>query len=249
VSTTLKFLERLFPQVRQMRRDTIRIKSEREEWRQRYASLKARAGLDDGVPPFTYQQDGLATIHNADFLNEERFRSAYAAAVEAAGVDFQKEWRVRVALWAAEQARAVPGDFVECSAQRGFLSRAVMQYLHWEEVPKTFHLFDTSPGPCADLATLKNVRVLRGPNPDGLPQIQAAEVAYLSIKLNCVPSEIAVGEHFWPRLSPGGVILLDDYAYAGCASQKRAWDRFAEQRGTPVLGLPTGQGVLIKRTE
>src|SRR4051812_32914165 len=70
VSTTLKFLETLFPQVRQMRRDTIRIKSEREEWRQRYASLQARARLENAERRFTYQGDGLATIHNADFLGE-----------------------------------------------------------------------------------------------------------------------------------------------------------------------------------
>src|SRR4051812_1934275 len=75
---TMEFLTRLFPQVRQLQRDAIRIRSEREEWRQRYTSLKAR----------TQQADSAA-----EFADEA-------------------EWRNRIALWSAEQARALPGDFV-----------------------------------------------------------------------------------------------------------------------------------------
>jgi predicted O-methyltransferase YrrM len=58
--------------------------------------------------------------------------------------------------------------------------------------------------------------------------------------------EIAAVTHFWPRLSPGGVILLDDYNWLPHVNQKAAFDAFAKAQGVPILGLPTGQGVIVK---
>jgi hypothetical protein len=71
-------------------------------------------------------------------------------------------------------------------------------------------------------------------------------VAYLSLDMNMAFPEIAAAEHFWPRLSPGGVVLLDDYNWTSHVNQKRAFDAFAAERGLRVLGLPTGQGLLVK---
>jgi hypothetical protein len=276
VSTTLNLLTRFLPQLRQMQRDTVRIKSEREEWRQRYVSLKARVDLTDSKRPLTYDRDGLATIHNADFLQEERFQRAYAAGCLAAGQDYQWEWRVWTGVWAAQQALGLPGAFVECGVQRGFLTRAIMEYVDWAHVPKTFYLLDTFRGlveeqitpeehalgrragaegryadtyaeVCETFAAFSNVRIIRGPIPDTLKQVDAELIAYLSIDMNCAAPEMAAGEYFWPRLVTGGVVLLDDYAYAGYEPQKRAWDEFARRHGTPILALPTGQGIIVNR--
>jgi hypothetical protein len=98
----------------------------------------------------------------------------------------------------------------------------------------------------ATFAAYPNVRFIRGAVPDTLPQVAAERVAYLSIDMNCAAPEIAAGEYFWTRLSPGAVVLLDDYAYAGYEPQKHAWDAFARAHGTHVLALPTGQGLLVK---
>ncbi len=272
---TTDLLAKIFPAVRRMKADVGRLKAEREEWKQRYGSLKARAELADSARALTYDRDGLATIHNADFLREPRFRAAYAAGVKAAGEDYQWEWRVRVGLWAARHARGLEGDFVECGVQRGFLSRAIMEYLDWAAVPKTFYLLDTYAGlvqeqirdeeyalgrragaegryansfaeVCETFAPFPNVRIVRGAVPGTLTEIASERVAYLSIDMNCVEPEIAAGEYLWPRLVSGGVLLLDDYAYAGYEPQKRAWDEFARAKGFEILELPTGQGIVVK---
>jgi hypothetical protein len=44
----------------------------------------------------------------------------------------------------------------------------------------------------------------------------------------------------------GSVIVLDDYGWAGHSVQKQAFDDFASERGTRVLLLPTGQGLIFK---
>ncbi|MET3423411.1 putative O-methyltransferase YrrM [Actinoplanes tereljensis] len=52
-------------------------------------------------------------------------------------------------------------------------------------------------------------------------------------------------EHLWPRLVPGGVLLLDDYGWWDGA--KRAVDEWLEQTGLPLLLLRMDEGrVAIK---
>ena len=75
--------------------------------------------------------------------------------------------------------------------------------------------------------------------PAGLASRPAAD-------MNCAPPEVAALEHFWPRLVSGAVVLLDDYAYLGFESQKRAMDEFAGYHGIAICSLPTGQGLLLR---
>jgi hypothetical protein len=90
------------------------------------------------------------------------------------------------------------------------------------------------------------VVLIRGPVPDTLSQVDIHKVAYLSIDMNCTGPEEEALRHFWPKMSPGGIVVLDDYGFSGHESQKRAADRVALSVGVQVLSLPTGQGVMVK---
>jgi hypothetical protein len=92
----------------------------------------------------------------------------------------------------------------------------------------------------------KNVRIVQGSIPESLSRAVPAQVAYLHIDMNCAPPEVAALSHFWDRLVPGAVVLLDDYAYFGFQAQKDAMDRFAESKAVQICSLPTGQGLLFK---
>lgn len=95
-----------------------------------------------------YARDGLYTLHNPLFLKDPAFQSAYARGVQASwGVDPRMEWRVHTALWAAALAARLPGDFVECGVNAGFVSSAILSSLNWAALGKTFHLIDTFAGP------------------------------------------------------------------------------------------------------
>ena len=223
--------------------------------------------------PLMYNQDGLATRHNSDFMTEPRFQRAYEAGLATGswGAD-QIHWRVRVACWAAQKGMGIAGDFVECGVNRGGISRAVMEYLDFRNCDRQFYLLDTFCGlrdeyiteeekkrgftaggydecydeVCRTFSSFPNARIIRGPVPDTLPQVKAEKVAYLSIDMNCVLPEIAAAEYFWDKLSSGAVIVLDDYNHVGYAVQKRGFDEFAAARGVEVLPLPTCQGLIIK---
>lgn len=188
--------------------------------------------------------------------------------------NFHIEWRVHVALWAAGIGLRLEGDFVECGVNTGILSLAIAEYHDFAASGRTFHLFDTFCGTpedqmdeeerekrlrdndryypdCYELAKKNfapypNMRLVRGRVPDTLVDSGIEKVAYLSIDMNVAEAERAAMEFFWDRLVPGAPVVLDDYAWTGCESQKAAMDRFAAGVGTSVLSLPTGQGLMVK---
>jgi hypothetical protein len=91
-----------------------------------------------------------------------------------------------------------------------------------------------------------NVVIVRGSVPETLAQVDAERVAYLHIDMNGVVPEIAAADHFWPRLVPGGVMVLDDYGWVEASHQHDAFDAWAQERGVGILALPTGQGMIFK---
>ena len=99
----------------------------------------------------------------------------------------------------------------------------------------------------ANFAEWPNAVVVQGAVPDILPAAGIASVAFLHIDLNCAYPESAALQYFWSRLSPGALVLLDDYAYFGYESQTEAIDSVARSLGFNVLSLPTGQGLIMKR--
>ncbi len=58
--------------------------------------------------------------------------------------------------------------------------------------------------------------------------------------------EQAVLKFFRPRISRGGIVLIDDFAYYENESLASAIDSFAARPGLRVLWLPTGQGLILK---
>jgi len=64
--------------------------------------------------------------------------------------------------------------------------------------------------------------------------------------MNSAYPEAAALEFFWERLSPGAMVLLDDYAYRGYEQQTIAINRVVKARQADVLSLPTGQGLIVR---
>ena len=224
-------------------------------------------------PPWTYAGDGFATVHRADFLRDPLFREAYghAKAIGAwHGADI--EWRAYVVCWAANKAKGLQGDYVECGVDRGGLSRVAMHYIGFADLPdRKFHLVDTYTGipeetlvgdPNRELlstrydntyddavrtfAPFPNAVIVQGKVPDILPSVDAEKVCYLSIDLNTTGPSVAAAEYFWDRMVSGAPIVLDDYGQTFFDGMSTAFDDFARRRGVEILSLPTGQGLLFK---
>ena len=53
-------------------------------------------------------------------------------------------------------------------------------------------------------------------------------------------------DYFYPRLVPGGVIVVDEYGFPRWPGAKRAVDEFCSEHAINPIELTTGNGVLIK---
>lgn len=222
----------------------------------------------------TYRQDGLFTTHTTHFLSDPKFVEAYELGRQV-GIfcESRIHYRAYIACWAGFKGRELDGDYVECGVYRGALSRMVMHYVDFDRMShKRFYLLDTFAGipECSiseeerqrgrragvfeesfeavqqTFRDLPNVVIVRGTIPDTLSQVRAEKVCYLSLDMNTAAPEIAAAEYFWPKMSSGAVIVLDDYGFTYHEVQRRMFDEFAAQQGVKVLPLPTGQGLIFK---
>jgi O-methyltransferase len=213
-----------------------------------------------------YFGDNLFTWgRNNSLLEDDAFRKAWSTnsqnpADEAIG------WRRYILACAAYHCVQLPGDFVECGVYAGTGIKTVMDYLGGASFPKTFWGYDTfdyhpvkehqmeGQGPGFHqrvqerFAAYPQVRLVAGLLPFSFSQGVPERVAYLHIDLNNADGEIAVLERLFDRVVSGGIIILDDYEWAGVyRPQKRAEDPWFAQRGYRVFPLPTGQGLVLKR--
>jgi hypothetical protein len=224
--------------------------------------------------PVTYNTDSLVTSNNCDFVNEPRFASAYtAAAATNPWKGFTLQWRVYICCWFADYVKGLDGDFVECGVNTGAYSRAVIDYINFPSLKKTFYLLDTYEGLVESLVSEQekhdgvdvyfgkyenvyeqvkktfapfNAKVIKGVVPDTLLECTSEKVCYLSLDMNCVAPEIAAINYFWDKLVDGAVVILDDYGFPMHINQKLAFDAFAKEKGIEILCLPTGQGIMFK---
>jgi len=221
---------------------------------------------------YNYNEDGLITTHFPSFVEDDKFITCYNSAVKETSSDPAIRWRTHTIIWAANRGKNLDGDFVECGVNRGFLSKIAMDYIGFEELPKTFFLLDTYEGlvekylteeekkagkkeggyePCYEkvlntFKDYKNVKIIKGAVPETLPQVASKKIAYLSIDMNCVIPEIAAAEYFWDKMVSGAAIILDDYGHIGHKEQRHAFDKFAKNKKVDILCLPTGQGIILK---
>ncbi|MBV8245152.1 MAG: class I SAM-dependent methyltransferase [Candidatus Eremiobacteraeota bacterium] len=107
--------------------------------------------------PLTYNFDGLATNHNADFMAEPRFQRATEAGW-ATGHRFpfpvEIWWRIHFMCWSAQHALKIGGDFIEFGVHTGIFSKSIAEYIGFENYPSTrLYLLDTFEGiPTGDLS-------------------------------------------------------------------------------------------------
>lgn len=92
-----------------------------------------------------------------------------------------------------------------------------------------------------------NVNVVRGFLPEALDTAIPGKIGFLHIDLNSPRAEQAVLLRLFDQVLPGGVIVFDDYGWKMFHRQKEVEDEFMLRRGYPILELPTGQGLVVKR--
>ncbi len=234
------------------------------------AFLNAALKRFEGMFRSVYAGDNVILFQRAlGFRRDPRFVRAMRRHARTRQ-EVSLQLRLNTLVWAARHALHVEGDFVECGVWRGFCSAVVADCLDFGLVPKTLYLYDTFDGIPEELDSEKhnsplfseaglyekvvarfaeypNVRVVKGAVPASFAEAVPERVSFLHLDMNSSKSEIAALEVLFDRVSPGGLIVFDDYGWLGYDAQKAAEDAFMAARGYHILELPTGQGLLLKR--
>jgi hypothetical protein len=64
--------------------------------------------------------------------------------------------------------------------------------------------------------------------------------------MNSAQAEEQALEHLFDHVSPGGLIVLDDFGWCCNVAQMESQHEFMRKRDHAILELPTGQGLVIK---
>ena len=166
----------------------------------------------------------------------------------------------------------VPGVMAECGCYRG-----ASAWFMAKEVPDTpLYLFDSfsglsepsefdkqkrqdhqswgagdlSAGESAVMETLKeftNVVIYNGWIPERFPEVAGQVFRVVHIDVDLYQPTFDSLAFFYPRVSPGGVIVLDDFGSTICPGAHRAIVEYMSDKPEYVLHLTTGQGVIIKK--
>jgi hypothetical protein len=97
----------------------------------------------------------------------------------------------------------------------------------------------------ARFATKPYVKVIKGVVPDVLRESAPQKIAFLHLDMNAPIAEKGALELLFDRLSPGAIVIFDDYGWLLYHREKEVADEFLNARGYEFLELPTGQGLAI----
>lgn len=228
--------------------------------------------LKDVYGDNVFANDNLISIgRHVGFMQDEDFMRAYDAEC-LTPQNKSLVWRLHILSRACENALKLNGDFVECGVFKALKSAFLCNYMQFDEQSdRQFYLYDTFNGipekyaagsPISPkvhqreglldyvherFAQYSNVNIIQGIVPDCLQENAPTSVAYLHLDMNSASAEYGALEYFFPKMTPGAWIILDDYGWKEFGPQKHVADKFFNARGYTVTELPTGQGLVVVR--
>nr|WP_320161901.1 TylF/MycF/NovP-related O-methyltransferase [uncultured Methanoregula sp.] len=165
---------------------------------------------------------------------------------------------------AVKRTRKVPGDIAEVGVYRGGSAKIICL----SKGDRPLHLFDTFEGlPKVDeidmvwpfyegkfaasfdgvkkyLGDNPNVHFYKGIFPGTSDPVKDKTFSLVNLDVDCYESTKLCLEFFYPRMSPGGILISHDYITA--PGVKKAFDDFFEGRTEPVLETAGSQCLVVK---
>ncbi len=177
-------------------------------------------------------------------------------------------WSYYTIYQMVRQSLHVEGDFFECGVFKGGSASFIAKLMVGSK--KLFHLFDTFAGMPAchplrdpvhvegDFAdvSLDEARAAVGHaefscfHPGKMPAtfagMEDARIAFAHIDVDIYQSVLDCCEFIYPRMTPGGVIVLDDYGHYTCPGARQAADEYLARTHSVAIPLHTGQAIVVK---
>jgi hypothetical protein len=198
-------------------------------------------------------------------LADEEFRKYFERFIGSGNwKNFERRWNLEQML---RLIPSVAGDLAECGVFEGATGYQLCRFAaaHGRKV----HLFDSFRGLSApnrndgtfwtaghlsaseqlvrdNLKEFDCFETFPGWIPEGFAGVADRKYAFVHVDVDLEQPTFDSIAFFYPRLSAGGVIMLDDHGYDTCPGARKAALEFMADKPEPVLDLSTGQGLIIK---
>lgn len=185
-------------------------------------------------------------------------------------------WRLHILLTAAQASLQSNSVFLDLGCGSGMIASAILKVYGAEMESKliSYHMFDSFQGSVFDDLSATNkynrddgafemansiasrynkiAHVHPGFLPGSLIQIDPdilKRIKFISLDLNAANPEIKSMQYLIRYLSPGCIIILDDFGFPGSKEQNQRHIQFCSSHGLPLFHLPTGQGLILVGTK
>ncbi len=97
-----------------------------------------------------------------------------------------------------------------------------------------------------NLSMFSNVEYYKGWIPARYTEVAGRRFAFVHIDVDLYQPTKDSLEFFYDRVTPGGVIVSDDYGVDSCFGARKAVDDFFADKRETVINIPTGQCLIVK---
>lgn len=193
---------------------------------------------------------------------DEAFNDYLKRFNEFSGLNSDRRWMIGQLT---KLARHVSGDTAECGVLAGSSSYLICRAFH----DRTHFMFDSfeglsKPGSfdgdrwqeshlTSDLKTAQenlkecpNVSFHKGWIPERFKDVESRNFCFVHIDVQLYEPTRASLQFFYPRMSPGGVIVCDDYGFTTCPGATRAIDEFLGDKPEQMISLSCGSAFFVK---
>jgi len=162
------------------------------------------------------------------------------------------------------------GDIAECGSYNGASAYVMCDVLRRRDAIRPVHLFDSfsglsDPSPAdgdqwragdltidleetrANLVEFPFVRFHPGWIPQTFAAVEDRRFALVHVDVDLYAPTLDSIRFFWDRLVPRGILICDDYGFTTCPGATLALDEFFAGRAEPIVNLPSGGAMVIKK--
>lgn len=209
--------------------------------------------------------DYRLTWPQMDWWRDEGFNAYLDRFGERRGFNTHRRWAMSQLL---RLLGSVPGDSAECGVFEGASSWLICSA--FQGTGRIHHLFDSfeglsGPGAgdgdywrAGDMAAGEDlvaenlrpfsdmIRFHKGWIPDRFDAVKDAAFAFVHVDVDLRQPTFDSIAFFYPRLSPGAILLCDDYGFTSCPGATEAVDSFLADKPEKMIALDAGGGFFIK---
>jgi O-methyltransferase len=222
---------------------------------------------------YRYRADGIATAHYCPFFDDHDFDSTYWEMGKGWFPGADVRWRMWLLTALAQQCQRLPGNFAEFGTWRGGCAYMILSRTTVSS-ERRFFLFDTFTGIPGDRLTPREreggfagnhgdtspeyvddllarwrprYQLCPGDIFDTIGTVDVGDLSFAHIDLNAAAPSRRALEFTYAHMIPGGIVVFDDYGFAGCEDQRLMIDAFFADLPEKPIALPTGQAWAMKR--